>query len=155
MWFVMKGAAKAILIIMTHLTGIYIGTVVYINSLTSPDISFTSPGVVYGAHLYTSVTPPSIWYTRDQLGIVGIREFGPDEYLQLQIIVDQEKEPFPLQREQPIFLYKDRFFQVSSHWVTPGLPDSSTLHWQILAGSVLGAGWVFVGALFIKWRKKE
>jgi hypothetical protein len=99
----MKVAVKAILVLMMILTGIHIGAIVYANSTICPDdydFSVTSPGVVYGASLYTSVTPPSIWYTRDQLGIVGVREHGPDEYLQLQIVVDREKEPFPLQREQ-------------------------------------------------------
>jgi hypothetical protein len=155
----MKGAAKAILVVMMNLTGIYISIVVCTNSsIFSLDISSTSHDVVYNAGLYTSLTPPSIWYTRDQLGIVGVMEYGPDDSLQLQIVVNLEKEPFPLQREQPIFLYKDRFFRVTPFRVTPNLESTKEWHtrrWQILMGVALGVGWISVGVLLIKWRKKK
>jgi hypothetical protein len=152
-WFGLKGVAKAVLAIMMILTGIYISAVAYANSSTSPDVSSTPPDVVYNADLYRSETPPSTWYTPEQLGIIGVMEFGPDEYLQLQISVDREKEPFPLQKEQPIFLYKGRFFRVSPHWTTPGLENDKD--WEFLLGGTLGGGWVFAGALFAKWRKKK
>jgi len=55
--------------------------------------------------------------------------------------------------ENPIFLYQDKFYEVSSLWVTPGLSEGK--QWQIPIGAALGACWTFTGVLFLKWRNKE
>ena len=143
----MKGTVKAVLILMVILTVIYASTVVYVNTTTSLNL-------VYAADLYKSGASPSNWYTPDQLGIVDIIEYEANNSCWLHVVVDRDKEPFPLQREQPIFLYKDRFFQVSPLWATPRPPEG-TQQWQVLLGGVLGVGWIFTGALFLKWRKKK
>ena len=144
----MKKIVKVTLLLVAILTVIYVSAVVYAyaNSNLIHD-------VVYTAYEYESETPPTDWYTPEQLGIYEVIELGENADC-LQIVVHQEKEPFPLQSENPIFLYKDKFYQISSHWVTPGLPEH-VKQWQTPIGGALGVCWVFTGALFLKERKKE
>ncbi|MCL6578698.1 MAG: hypothetical protein K6T73_04845 [Candidatus Bathyarchaeota archaeon] len=138
---------KAALILMAVLTVTYVSVVVYANTSAN-----SHRYVVYAAFKYEGDTPPTEWYTPEQLGICGVTEHGGNGFYWLHIAVDPEKEPFLLQEKQPIFLYKDKYYQVSPHWVTPGLPES-VKQWQISIGGVLGAGWVLTGVLFLKWRK--
>lgn len=135
---------------MVILTVIYVSAVVYANTNAN---AYPHRYVLYGAFEYESETPPTDWYTPEQLGIYAVTELG-ENGSSLHIAVDREKEPFPLQSENPIFLYKDKFYQVSPLWVTPGLPES-VKQWQIPLGVALGACWAFTGVLFLKWRKKE
>jgi len=145
----MKRVVKAALILMAILTVIYVSAVVYANVNSHP---YPHRYVLYAAFEYEGDTPPTEWYTPEQLGIYDAIEYEENGSW-LHIAVDREKEPFPLQEKQPVFLYKDKFYQVSPLWVTPGLPESIK-QWQFPIGGVLGAGWVFTGILF-KWRKKE
>lgn len=139
---------------MAILTVIYISVVVYANTNANANSSpYPHRYVLYAAFEYKGDTPPTEWYTPEQLGIYDVIEYGEDGSW-LHIAVDREKEPFPLQEKQTVFLYKDKFYVVSSHWVTPGLPESIK-QWQISIGGVLGVGWVCTGVLFLKWRKKE
>jgi len=109
--------------------------------------------VGYAAFRYKADTPPSDWYTPEQLGIYYVIEYG-ENASGLHIAVDLAKEPFPLQNENPIFLYKDKFYRVSSLWVT--FSSRRTVRWPILiVGGALGAGWIIIGVLFLKWRKNE
>jgi hypothetical protein len=146
-----KRMVKAALILMAILTVIYVSAVVYANTNAYP---YPHRYVLYAAFAYESETPPTDWYTPEQLGIYDVIEYGENGSYWLHIAVDREKEPFPLQSENPIFLYKDKFYQVSSLWTTPGLPEHLK-QWQIPIGGALGAGWVFTGILFLKWRKRE
>lgn len=150
----MKRVVKAALIVMTTLTAVYISAVVYanLNSSANSD-AYPHRYVLYAAFEYRGDTPPTEWYTPEQLGIYDVIEYEEDGTYWLHIAVNREKEPFPLQEKQPVFLYKDKFYVVSSHWVTPGLPESIK-QWQIPIGAVLGASWVCTGILFLKWREK-
>lgn len=144
----MKKAVEAVLISMAVLTAIYASAVVYAN-VTSNYSNYDE--VLYAANRYESETPPAHWYTTEQLGIVGVTEYVG--YSWIHISVDPEKEPFPLQRELPIFIYKDKFYQVSPLWATPSLIES-VIQWQVPVGGALGAGWVVLtGVVAIKWRK--
>lgn len=145
----MKKVFTVTLILMAILTVIYVSAVVYAN--TNAD-AYPHRYVLYGAFEYGSETPATDWYTPEQLGIYDILEQGENDSW-LHIAVDREKEPFPLQSENPIFLYNDKLYYVSPLWVTPGLPES-VKQWQIPIGGALGAGWVFIGILFLKWRKR-
>jgi hypothetical protein len=145
----MKRVVKAVLVLMAILTVTYVGVVVYANTTAN-----SHRYVLYTAFEYEGDTPPTEWYTLEQLGIYGVIEYGGNDSYWLHIAVDREKEPFPLQEKQPIFLYKEKYYQVSPLWITPGLPESAK-QWQISIGGVLGAGWVFTGILFLKWRKKK
>jgi len=147
----MEKVLTVILILMVILTVIYVSAVVYAN--TNDANAYSHRYVLYGAFEYESETPPTDWYTPEQLGIYGVTELGENGSW-LHIAVDREKEPFPLQSENPIFLYKDKFYEVLPVWVTPGLPES-VKQWQIPIGGALGACWVFTGVLFLKWRKNE
>jgi hypothetical protein len=142
----MKKAVGAALISMAVLTAIYASVVVYAN------VSSNYDEVVYTAVRYESETPPAYWYTAEQLGIVEVIEYGENDSSWLHIRVDPEKEPFPLQHELPIFIYKDKFYQVSPLSATPSLPES-VIQWQIPVGGALGAGWILSGVVTIKWRK--
>jgi hypothetical protein len=128
---------------------IYVSAVVYADVNSPP---YPHRHVLYAAFEYEGDTPPTEWYTPEQLGICDAIEYEENGSW-LHIAVDREKEPFPLQEKQPVFLYKDKFYQVSPLWVTPGLPESIKQS-QFPIGGVLGAGWVFTAILF-KWRKKE
>ena len=143
----MKKVFTVTLILMAILTVIYVSAVVYANTNAN---AYPHRYVLYGAFEYESETPPTDWYTPEQLGIYDVIEYGENGSW-LHIAVDREKEPFPLQSENPIFLYQDKFYHVSPLWVTPGLPEG-VKQWQILIGGALGAGWVFTGALFFKRR---
>ena len=145
----MKTVMKVALILMAILTVTYTGVVVHANTTAN-----SQRYVLYAAFEYEGDTPPTEWYTPEQLGIYGVIEYEGNGSYWLHIAVDREKEPFPLQEKQPIFLNKDKYYQVSPLWVTPGLPES-VKQWQISIGGVLGAGWVFTAILFLKWRKKE
>lgn len=147
----MRKAVKACVITMAILTAIYIGVIAYANS-NSNGKSYRY--LVYGAYRYESDTEPPVWYMPEELGIVQTNDFGKDNPVFVEIIVDIEKEPFPLQHEQPIFLYKDKFYMVSSGWVDPGLPEGFPW-WPILVATALGVGWTIVGLIFIKWRMKK
>jgi len=134
---------------MMIFTAIYVFAVVYANTNSYP----YPPYVGYAAVKYEGDTPPTEWYTSEQLGIVHVIEYAENSSW-LHIVVDREKEPFPLQENQPVFLHKDKFYQVSPLWMDLGLPES-VKQWQIPIGAALGAGWIFTGTLFLKWRKKN
>jgi hypothetical protein len=140
---------KAALTLMVLLTAIYVSATVYAN------VNVSHRYVTYAAFKYEQDTPPTEWYTPEELGIVEICEV--DAY-SVQINVDREKEPFPFgpygTDDQPtIFLYKGEFYLVSSRWVT--FADGYVKQWQIPISGTLAAGWVFTGVLFLKWRRKE
>ena len=143
----MKKVMKVIAILMVILTVFYVSVVVVYANVNYDD-------VVYAAFEYESETSPTNWYTPEQLGIVKIIEYGENGSYWLHIVVDPKQEPFPLQEEQPIFLYNSTFYQVSPLWVTPGLPES-VKQWQIPIGGVLGVGWVLTGALSLKGRMRK
>jgi hypothetical protein len=148
----MKKATKAVLFMMV-LTLAYVSAVIYVYADSYADSGYYSYRyVLYGADKYEGDIPPTEWYTMEQLGICDVTEYGNGSWL--HIAVDLEKEPFPLQEETPIFLYKDTWYQVSPLWGTPGLSESTT-QWQIPIGGVLGVGWVLTGALFLKLRKNQ
>lgn len=137
----MKKGVKILLVLMSILTMIYIGAVVYANTNSS------SGDRVYAA--FEHETEPPFWYTPEELGIIKIIEYGNESYW-LHVVVDVEKEPFPLQVERPIFKYKDKFFQISDLWITPGLPES-VKQWQVPAGVGIVIGWIVTGI----YKKKE
>ena len=131
----MKRIVKTTFIMLVILAAIYIGVVVYAQA--------TYNDVMYAAVEYESITPPADWYEPEQLGIVRIieREGG-----WLHTVVDCDKEPFPLQKENPIFLYKEEFYQISSLWFTPSLANPQ---WQIPIGGALAVAWILFGVLFL------
>lgn len=133
---------------MAVLTVTYVSVVVYAN--TNSDHS----DVVYAAFEYESETLPTDWYTPEQLGTIKIIEYGENETYWLHVVIDCQKEPFPLQEEQPIFIYKDKFYQISPLWATPGLPES--VKGQLITGGLLlGSGWILAVGFLINGRKKE
>jgi hypothetical protein len=140
----LKKRVKVALLLMAALTVSYVSMIAYVYASSTNDRN----DVVYGAFEYDS--EPSDWYTPEDLGIFSIIELGEGW---LHVAVSKEDEPFPLQEEQPIFKYKDKFYQVSELWVTPGLPES-TKGTLILAACGLGCGWFFAGGLFLTERKK-
>jgi len=149
----MKKVFTVTLILMAILTVIYASVVVYANV----NQVVTKGGhiyVVYAAYKYKQDTPPTEWYTPEELGIVEVWELNGA----VQIVVDRRKEPFPFgpygtDDQLTIFLYKGQFYIVSHRWVT--FADPIAKQWQIPIGGVLGVGWVFTGALFLKGRKRE
>ena len=150
----MKRAMKASLMLMAALTLLYVIVIVYANANTDSD-DYVDPYhyVVYAAYKSESDAPPSVWYTPEELGIVEIYDFGEDDPGAVQITVDRQKEPFPLQEETPIFLFRDDFYIVSSHWVT--FADSNGIQWQVPTGVALGTVWTFLGVLFVRRRMRE
>ena len=142
---------------MTILTVIFVSLVIYANvnaNANFHDYANSHRYVVYAAYKYEQDTPPTEWYTPEELGIVEVYEVNSRA---VQIIVDREKEPFPFgpygtDDQLTIFLYKHEFYTVSHRWVTFYRYGTQ---YQIPIGIALGAGWVITGALFLKWRGKE
>lgn len=153
----LKRSVKAALILMAILTAIYVCAIVYGNT-NANDHADDYPPFTYGtaAFEYESDTPPTAWYTPEELGIVGIIECGENRSV-LQIIIDKEKEPFPLQSKDPltIFLYKDKLYAVSYRWVTFADPCGSEFQWQMPVGITLGVGWIIAGVLALKLRREH
>jgi len=154
----MKKLMKVALLLMAVLTVTYVSAVVYANFYANADFHDYANShryVIYAAYKYEQDTPPTEWYTPEELGIVEVWEVNGRT---LQIIVDREKEPFPFgpygtDDQLTIFLYKDGFYTVAHRWVT--FAPYHVKQWQIPIGVALGAGWLFVGVLFLKGRKKE
>ncbi|MDH5450831.1 MAG: hypothetical protein OEX77_08040 [Candidatus Bathyarchaeota archaeon] len=152
----MKKIVQMALLSMAVLTVTYVSAVVYANADVGSNY-YPHRYVLYAAFKYEADTPPTEWYAPEQLGIYDVIEYGQNGSSWLHIAVDKEREPFPLQSENPTFLYKDEFYTVSSFWVTPGLPENFK-QWQIPIGVALGTGWLFAGVLFLlflKGRKNE
>jgi hypothetical protein len=139
---------------MAVLTVIYAGMVVYAYADEQKKYSeeTSSVGPTYPACECKSQEEPEVWYYPEELGIVEVNEIGAEGGW-CRIIIDREKEPFPLMAEQPIFLYEGKFYIVSGKWLTFA-PDYR-VSWQIPVGGVLGLGWFLTGALSVKVRKKE
>jgi len=143
----MKKNRKVILLAMLISTAIYISVVVYANSVDS------GANVLYAAERYQPENPPPYCYQPEELGIVQVIE-DTQNASWVHIEVDREKEPFPLQTEQPIFLYNGNFYKVLSLWVTPGLSEEIK-QWQIHGGAAIGVGWAgTVIAGIVSWRKR-
>ncbi|MBS7632948.1 hypothetical protein KEJ15_04910 [Candidatus Bathyarchaeota archaeon] len=104
----------------------------------------------YGVDLYTGESPPPVWYTPEDLGII---DYYPDENCFSHVIVDKSKEPFPLQEVQPMFLYKDKFYQVSALWTAYPVPKN--LPQQPVGAIACGAGWLAIGTLYLRRRGKD
>jgi len=145
---------KACLILMAILTAVYVGIIVHAKA-SFHDYANSYRYVVYATYKYEQDTPPTEWYTPEELGIVEVHKVDSRA---VQTIVDREKEPFPFgpygtDDQRTIFLYKDEFYVVSHRWVT--FADGYVTQWQVPIGMALGGGWVFSGILFLKSRKKE
>jgi len=151
-----KRMVKAALILMTILTVIFVSVVMYVNANANfHDYANSHRYVVYAAYKHEQDTPPTEWYTPEELGIVEVWELGNRT---VQIVVDRRKEPFPFgplgnDDQLTVFLYKDEFYTVSHRWVTFAV--GYVTQWQVPIGIALGAGWVSTGALFVKVRKKQ
>lgn len=104
-------------------------------------------GIVQVAYGYESETLPSVWHLPEELGIYEIIEYGENGFLQIICM-------HSLQEEQPIFKYKDKFYQVSPLWATLGLREP---WWTWGNGSILmGIGMILILAWIIlatEWRK--
>ena len=161
----MRKVVKAVLVLMAILTVIYVSVVVYANTSSSHNADSNGYGrepIEYGilkAYFAEKLeTEPQEWNTTEELGIIFGDKMEPAETeTYLILIVDEEKalpwmngtipEPYAVK-------YGDNFYRIVFLWVDLGLPES-VKQWQIPIGGVLGAGWVFTGALFLKGRKKE
>jgi hypothetical protein len=134
---------KLLLIVMLVITAVYIGAVVYANSETSG-------GAVDSAFLYHGI--PEEWYTPEQLGIVKIIGYTEDTtWIQ---VVYGDQGPLVNPDEEPIFKYKDKFWQISHFYVTPALPEE-VKRWQVPIGGAISVGWIFTGIVFLKVRKNS
>jgi hypothetical protein len=128
---------------MLVITAVYIGAVVYANSETSG-------GAVDSAFLYHGI--PEEWYTPEQLGIVKIIGYTEDTtWIQ---VVYGDQGPLVNPDEEPIFKYKDKFWQISHFYVTPALPEE-VKRWQVPIGGAISVGWIFTGIVFLKVRKNS
>lgn len=162
----MKRVVKAALILMTILTVIYVSVVVYANTNSSYNNADSSgygkKPIEYGilkAYFAEKLDwEPQEWNTTEELGIT----FGEKmKYAETEtygiLIVDEEKALPWMNGTAPMpyaVKYEDKFYNIVFLWVDLGLPES-VKQWQILIGVALGAGMVFTGVLFLKWRKKE
>jgi hypothetical protein len=167
---------KACLALFAVLIVTYVRAVTYANTDSNSYGSLRYVG--YTADKYESDTPPAEWYTPEQLGICEICEYQDGAWL--AIGVDREREPFPLQEKQPIFMYKDKPYQVDAFWTTPAIgvtptnivavvpgqgvveifPDQvgqqqSLASLETNVGTVLGVSLAFTGIVFLYSRKKQ
>ena len=144
---VLKSAA--VLMVLLSLT--YVSCAVYAASVSNVHLRYSE--VLYAAVKYESDDPPLFYYLPEELGIIEIHNHGRSDPSWVHVSVDPQKEPFPLQKEEPIFLYEEKFYQISPLWTTAGLASNSN-NWQVPIGGALLAGWLSIGIFSIK-RPKE
>jgi len=143
----MKKVVKGILL-MSILTMIYIGAVVYADSNSAS--RYSADGWVLAADEYEG--QPSSWYTPEELGMTVYREGNG----WVQVVVPYNVNCTELREQRPIFKYKDRFYQISESDITPAVYEETT-RWQILAvvvGACIATGWIYVGYLGLRKRRK-
>jgi len=140
----MKNLRKIFLTLSLILTVVSIIISVYANT-NSPDSHY----VLYAAFECQPEPSDKVW-TKEQLGIIDVLEYGNETHFWLHITVDLQKEPFPLQEEEPIFKYKNKFFRVSPFWVTPGSPAETAKLLQIPFLGVTVITWCITGVLYCK-----
>jgi hypothetical protein len=109
---------KILSILMAIATVIYVGAEVYGYSNSSQ-----IRDVVYFADLYEGESSPPI-YTPEQLGIVQVGLDYENNTKGVHIIVDKDREPFPLQTVQPIFQYNGTLYKISPLWTAYGVPPN-------------------------------
>jgi len=153
---------KAILILLTILTAVYVSVVIYANATSARSADSTGDGkdpVEYGIWRHylddKLEAEPAEWYTPEQLGIALVRSQVTEERYHI-FIADEEKALPWMNGTKPMpyaVKYENAFYHIAYLWVTPGLPENAK-QWQIPAATGLGAGWASVVALFF-WRKKE
>src|SRR4030042_1399968 len=158
----MKRMVKAVIILMAILTATYVGVVAYANTNLShsADSNVYRHPTEYGIWRHYDAEKlqrePQEWFTPEELGIILVKnKFLEDGYD--IFIVDEEKALPWMNGSAPMpyaVKYQNAFYQISWLWVEPGLRESA-MQWQIPIGGVMGAGWIFTGILFLKWRKKE
>jgi len=142
----MKKSLMVALALMSILTVVYIGAVVYAN--TNYD-GFKE--IVLAAEELE--TQPSSWYTPEELGIISIAEKQGFPGL-LSIGVPPEKDWERLQGEQPVFKYKDEFYQILPVWVDTIYIPHPVLQYKIPIGAAVGTGWILIGALIFREKRK-
>ena len=152
---------KVALLFMAVLTVIYVGAACYVyaslTSVAADDYLYVDPNnypdVGYVAYEWKPETPPTKWYTPEELGIVLIYDIGEDGDV-FEIGAIREKEPFQL--FGVTFKYEDKFYTVSEHWITlAGCEPNVKATVMLVSGAGLGLGWLFTGVLFFKGRKKQ
>lgn len=158
----MKKIMKAVLILMSILTAIYVSAVVYtnVNLSYSVDSGGKKP-IDYGiwrAYFAEKLeTEPQEWNTTEELGIMFGERVKPAEKETYRILIVDPEKALPWMKdvipEPDATKYEDDFYNIAFLWVTPGLPER-VKQWQIPLGVALGVCWVFTG-VFLKGRKKE
>jgi hypothetical protein len=141
----MKKNLKWLVIVMIVATAIYAGAEVYAYNINSLG------GIAYSATLYEGEIP-SIWYTPEQLGAVFVADYYENATV-VWLVVPVGNEPFPLREVQPIFKYKDRFYQVSELCIDYPVP--ANLPQQPVGAVLCGVGWFATGILWLRWRKED
>jgi hypothetical protein len=147
----MKREVIMLLVAMTILTAIYIGAIVG----TSVGADNNAKGnVLYGAYRYRSETPPPVWYNLTYLGIVDVFKYSNGNLLHINVDLEHvPKELSPLQAKQPVFKYKNEFYQVSLLW--NGWPAyAGPIDWQVPVGGLVGIGWLATGTVIVLRSRK-
>lgn len=157
MWNLLKAALVSLVVI----TLVYAGTVAYvaytiINDEPYYDLIYQPsrppPNNGYPAFLYNGT--PTGWYTPEQLGIYALTSDEEGDPL-IFVLIDKDREPFPLMDKQPIFLYKDKFYRVSALWVTPGLRENNLSSLLFVIGLVLVPVWGITILSYIEKKKQS
>lgn len=161
------GVWSAVLLLLTILTVIYIGAVVYANAASSyaSDSSDdwklpTDYNVGRSYHAEKMETEPEEWYTLEQLGVIFSERLQyAEKETYVLLIVDEEKALAWMEYDEftPHALkHEDKFYKIFWHNATPGLPEHVKRGWGWfpVGALFLGVGWLSVGVVFLKSRKK-
>lgn len=138
---------KMLTLLMAVATLVYVLAEVYAHVNSNDEIG----GIAYSAPLYRGETPPSVWYTPEELGAVEVVDFGYEDATIVWLVVPEGAEPFNLMEVKPIFKFKERFYQVSEFW--HGYPVPKNLPQYPVGVGLIGTGWCITG--FIYWKKRE
>lgn len=146
---VMKGILS-----MSILTVIYVSAVVYAINANSADSNIDEGYWLLAADLYEN--QPSSWYTPEELRITKIIEYK--ETTSIHVAIPRDVNYTEMIEQQPIFKYKERFYQISKTDFTPALPEEAKgrlIYPASVGGGVcIAGGWVCVGYFGLRKRRE-
>ncbi|MBS7632420.1 hypothetical protein KEJ15_02195 [Candidatus Bathyarchaeota archaeon] len=137
--------SKVLLLVMLASTVIYVGVSSYMTSTRG------STGPVCIASRYVGTT--STYYTPERLGIMEIEEYGNGSTL----FVTFESRILSLPANNPVFKYKDAFYQINipSAIFLPGRSKPIPIQPILIGGLLVAMGWLITLVVFLKKQKGE
>lgn len=144
---------KTVLLIVAAMSVLTIAYIAYVAYSATNNEANNTLNPVYYAIPYKG--EPSQWYYPEELAIIDFLDNDENFDNGFWIVVDRDRKPFDLQAENPVFKLNEKFYQVSSLWVTPTFMESGP-DIAVVGGAVgISIGWFATGMMYYRWLKYE